>query len=58
MASKIYVLSWKRFDYFFHLFIYLFCVFTKEIAFKHSLFINIRKVRFFLFLFDEAHMKK
>ena len=33
-------------------------VFTKEIAFKHFLFLNIAKFRFVLFFSDEADMKR
>ena len=39
MISKIYILSLKRFDYFF--------VFTKEIAVNHFQFTNIARFRFF-----------
>ena len=37
---------------------FLFFAFTEEIAFKHFLFINVTKFKFFLFCSDEADMKK
>ena len=53
MVWKIYTLSWQRFAY-----VLDFTEEIAEIAFKHFLFVNITKFRFFLYFCDHTDIKK